>query len=111
MAALIHTLIGEGADRIELQGGSQPRIFGVHDGRGVQDTVIDVTPCTAQEAVGLLRSVASPEQMRELELCGSTRFTHIHSAPSGARRIRVTGEMHRGDALSICLQNLGPAGS
>ena len=110
MADLLDTLINERASRIELQCGSQPRILDIPGEFGALTGVLDVAPVTAQKAIELLQSIASPEQMRELDLCGKTRFTHIHSVTFGPQRIRVTGEVHHDD-VTIHLENAGTAGS
>lgn len=110
MATLLDLLIHEGASRIAVQSGSQPRILDIPGEYGAKAGIVDVAPVTAPKAIELLECIASPEQMRELDLCGRTRFTCIHSVPFGARRIRVTGEIHH-DVVSIHLENFGAAGS
>jgi hypothetical protein len=108
MAALLDTLIAERATRIAMESGSQPKIDIPVEGV-FQSCVMDIAPITTQQAIELLQCIASAEQMRELDLCGRTSFTHIHSAPSGAGRIRVTGEIHH-DVVTIYLDHLGTAG-
>lgn len=111
VAALVDTLIAEGATRLRVQSGTQPRIVDIPTESGVTSGVLDVAPVTTDGALALLRAIASPEQLRELELCGSARFIHIHSSGAvGITRVRVTAEIGHG-VVRMELQYLGRAGS
>jgi hypothetical protein len=109
VAALVDTLIAEGATRMEVQSGTQPRIVDIPAESGVTSGVLDVAPVTTDGALGMLRAIASPEQLRELELCGSARFMHIHSSEAvGITRVRVTAEIGHG-FVRMGLHYLGKA--
>ena len=111
MAALLDTLLAERAARMELQSGAPPRIVDLPGDVGEGSGVLDVAPLTRDGVLQLLTAIASPEQLRELELCGSITLTHIHSGGKlGIGRFRVTAEIdHAG--VRAELQYLGKAAS
>jgi Tfp pilus assembly pilus retraction ATPase PilT len=64
--------------------------------------VLDGPLVTSDHIKELFRSIATEEQRRELDLCGSTRFRY---AAEHLGQFTARADMH-GDSLSMSLKNL-----
>jgi Tfp pilus assembly ATPase PilU len=75
---LLDLLSSEAAERLSLQVGKPPVLYL----RG-EEHVVEGPPVTRENATGLFCSLASPEQIRELDSCGDVRF--IYTSPKAAK--------------------------
>ena len=108
IAELLDTFVAERATRMLIKSGAQPTIELPSD-TGTTLGVLDIAPPTADKVLDLLRVIASPEQIRELELCGRLRFRYVH-ADSGLGAsiqvsVRVSAHIDH-DIFKLELQNL-----
>jgi len=97
MQDLLNLISTEGAERLVLQIGKAPVVYV----RG-ENHVIEGPHITRENAAELFRSVATPEQIRELDSCGDVHF--IYSSPEAARFV-VKAQVEHED-ISLEIRNL-----
>jgi Tfp pilus assembly ATPase PilU len=98
MADLLNLLLREGAEELRLETGKPPEMVL----RG-QSRVLDQPPLTIDHVTELLKAVASPAQMKELENCGDVRFNHT---AQHSERFGVAASLKR-ENMILRLRNLG----
>ena len=89
MQDLLKLISAERAERLLLQVGKPPALYL----RG-EAHLVEGPHVTRENAAALFQSLASPEQVRELDVCGDSRF--IYSSPQGTK-FRITAKVERED--------------
>jgi len=97
MKDLLSLVAEQGATELRLEP-DQPPMMLLHG----KVRVLDRPLITSDHIIELFRSIATDEQRRELDLCGSTRFRY---AAEHLGQFTVRADMH-GDSLSMSLKNL-----
>ena len=97
MKDLLNLAAQQGAAELRLEPGRPPMMV-LHG----KVRVLDGPPVTSDQISELFRGIATDEQRRELDLCGSTQFRYAaeHSA-----QFSVRAGM-RGNSLSLNIKNL-----
>src|SRR3989304_3009843 len=97
MQDLLNLILNEGAQRLVLRVGSPPVIY-LHD----EEDMIEGPDVTRENAAELFHSLATPEQVRELDSCGDVRF--IYTSPNAAK-FGVTAQIEHDD-MTLGIRNL-----
>jgi Tfp pilus assembly ATPase PilU len=97
MKDLLRLVAEQGATELRLEPDRPPMML-LHG----KVRVLDGPLITSDHIIELFRSIATDEQRRELELCGSTRFRY---AAEHVGQFTARADMH-GDSLSMSLKNL-----
>jgi Tfp pilus assembly ATPase PilU len=94
---LLNLVEREGAEELRLRAGEPPLMVL----RG-QTRALDASPLSNENTAELFRSVATADQLRELQQCGDIRFIYVsqHSA-----RFGVHAAMER-EQISLSIKNL-----
>lgn len=100
MADLLNLLLREGAEELRLETG-KPLEMVLRGQSRVLD--LDQPPLTIDHVTELLKAVANPAQMKELEHCGDVRFNHT---AQHSERFGVTASLKR-ENMILRLRNLG----
>ncbi len=85
MQDLLNLTANARAGRLAIQSGNPPAVF-IRD----VEEVVDGPPVSLNNATEMLRRLATPEQMHELDYCGDIRFVTL-AEPLG--RLRVTARL------------------
>ena len=99
MKDLLGLVAQQGAAELRLEPGRPPMML-LHG----KLRVLDGPLVTSDQITELFRGVATEEQRRELDLCGTTQFRY---AAEGSAHFSVHAGM-RGDSLSLSIRNLAP---
>ena len=99
MKDLLNLVAQQGADELRLESDRPPTML-LHG----KVRVLDGPPVTSDQITELFRGIATDEQRRELDLCGST---HFRFAAENSTNFSVRAGM-RGNSLSMSIKNLEP---
>ena len=99
MKDLLRLVAEQGAAELRLEPDRPPMML-LHG----KVRVLDGPLVTSDQINELFRSIATDEQRRELDLCGSSRFKY---AAEHVGQFTARADMH-GDRLSMSLKNLEP---
>jgi Tfp pilus assembly ATPase PilU len=97
MQDLLNLISHERAEKLVVNVGKPPSVF-LHD----EEHVVEGRDVSRENAAELFRSVATPEQVRELDACGESRF--IYTSAERAK-FGVTAKIERED-ISLEIRNL-----
>ena len=95
---LLNLVEQEGAQELQLQAGETPLIV-LHG----QRRKLDMAPLTSDNVTELFRSLATPEQLQELNLCGDIHFVYVSQ---NSARFAISAAL-RGDEVTLNVRNLG----
>ena len=99
MKDLLGLVVGQGAAELRLEPGRPPMML-LHG----RVRILDGPLVTSDHIGELFRGIATDEQRRELDLCGSTQFRYVSGESA---RFSVRAAM-QGKSLSLSIKNLEP---
>jgi Tfp pilus assembly ATPase PilU len=103
MQDLLNLISDESAERLVLRVGKPPVVY-LH----CDENVVEGPQVTKQNAAELFQTLATLEQVRELEICGDIQF--IYTSPK-ATKFGVTAKVEH-EVISLEIRNLAaPAAS
>ena len=99
MQDLLNLISNENAERLVLHVGKPPAVY-LHG----EENLVEGPHVTRENATELFRSLATSEQVRELDSCGDVQF--IYTSPKAAK-FGVTAQVQH-DNVSLEIRNLTP---
>jgi len=99
MKDLLNLVAQQGAAELRLEPGRPPMML-LHG----KVRVLDGPLVTSDQITELFRGIATDEQRRELDLCGSTHFRY---AAENSAHFSVRADI-RGNSFSLSMRNLEP---